>query len=127
MQTATISKLLIVTLALVGIGEASAQMSAGEIKGLRQCLAESWSLPENVSAGSDIKVVLRILLKQDGALAAPPQVIEVSSSPLGPAVAESAKRAVLACQPFKMLSQEHYKLWKDMEITFNPRNMFARE
>ena len=128
MQTAVIAKLLIITFALFGIGKASAQtLSAIEIKALHQCLAKSWSLPDNVSAGSDIKVVLRILLKQDGALAAPPQVIAVSPSPFGPATAESAKRALLACQPFKMLRPEHYELWKDMEISFNPRDMLARK
>jgi len=127
MRTAAITKLLIVAFALFGIGKASAQMSQSEIKALHQCLVKFWSLPKNVSAGSDIKVVVRVLLKQDGMLTAPPQVIEVSSSPLGPALAESAKRALLACQPFKMLSPEHYELWKKLEITFNPRYMLARE
>ena len=127
MRTAAITKLLIVAFALFGIGKASAQMSQSEIKALHQCLVKSWSLPKNVSAGSDIKVVVRVLLKQDGMLTAPPQVIEVSSSPLGPALAESAKRALLACQPFEMLSPEHYELWKKLEITFNPRYMLARE
>jgi colicin import membrane protein len=40
-------------------------------------------------------------------------------------MAESAKRAILTCQPFTMLRPEHYQLWKDIEITFDPREMFG--
>ena len=38
---------------------------------------------------------------------------------------ESAKRAILTCQPFTMLRAEHYQQWKDIEITFDPREMFG--
>ena len=40
-------------------------------------------------------------------------------------MAESAKRAILRCQPFNMLKPEHYEQWKDIEITFDPREMFG--
>ena len=40
-------------------------------------------------------------------------------------MAESAKRAILTCQPFTMLRAEHYEQWKDIEITFDPREMFG--
>jgi hypothetical protein len=128
MRTAAIAKLLIATFALFDIGKASAAgLSESEVNALHRCLVKSWSLPKNVSASSDIKVVLRVLLKQDGALAAPPRVIALLSSPHSPALAESAKRALLACQPFTMLKPENYESWKDMEIYFNPRYMLARE
>ena len=48
-----------------------------------------------------------------------------TASPFGPAMAESAKRAILTCQPFKMLRPENYEHWKDIEITFDPREMFG--
>ena len=48
-----------------------------------------------------------------------------SASPFGPAMAESAKRAIMTCQPFTMLRPEHYEQWKDIEITFDPREMFG--
>ena len=34
-------------------------------------------------------------------------------------MAESAKRAILTCQPFTMLRPDHYQQWKDIEITFD--------
>ena len=40
-------------------------------------------------------------------------------------MAESAKRAILRCQPFTMLRAEHYEQWKDIEINFDPREMFG--
>ena len=56
---------------------------------------------------TNLKVVLRVLFKQDGSIAAPPELVAGAHSPLGPAIAESAKRAILGCQPFNMLTAEH--------------------
>ena len=44
---------------------------------------------------------------------------------LGPALAESAKRALLLCQPFTMLKPEHYDQWKDIEVKFNPHELLG--
>ena len=68
---------------------------------------------------------MRVLFKPDGTVAAPPQLVAATASPFGPAMAESAMRAVLTCQPFTMLRPEHYEQWKDIEITFDPRDMFG--
>ena len=37
---------------------------------------------------------------------------------------DSAVRAVFRGQPFDMLKPEHYDTWKDIEVTFDPRDMF---
>jgi colicin import membrane protein len=58
-------------------------------------------------------------------LAQQPVVVEGSVSPLGPALAESAKRAVLLCQPFTMLKPEHYEQWKDLTLDFNPHELLG--
>jgi colicin import membrane protein len=68
--------------------------------------------------------VIRVLFKRDGSVAAPPALVAGSPSPYGPAMAESAKRAILSCQPFDMLKAQNYEQWKDIEITFDPRDMF---
>jgi colicin import membrane protein len=64
-------------------------------------------------------------LKQDGFLAQQPVLVEASASPLGPALAESAKRALLTCQPFTMLKPEHYEQWKDLQLDFNPHEILG--
>jgi hypothetical protein len=53
----------------------------------------------------------------------PPTVVEGSPSPLGPALAESGKRALLLCQPFTMLKPEHYAQWKDISVKFSPQDL----
>ena len=70
-----------------------------------------------------MNVVIRVLFNNDGSVAKPPDVVAGPASPLGPAMAESAKRAILRCQPFKMLKPEHYEQWKDIEINFDPQQM----
>ena len=39
------------------------------------------------------------------------------------AAADSARRAVQECSPLKNLSPEKYQTWRDMEMTFNPKDM----
>jgi outer membrane biosynthesis protein TonB len=107
------------------VNGAAAQLSQSEIDALRQALAKCWNLPAGATNAGQLKVVLRVLLNKDGSLVAPPQLVAASASTFGPAMAESAKRAILTCQPFTMLRAEHYEQWKDMEITFDPREMFG--
>jgi hypothetical protein len=99
----------------------AAQLSQSEIDALRARISSCWSPPPGINAESKVIVSLRILLKQDGSLAQQPVLVEATPSPLGPPLAESAKRAVLACQPFTMLKPEHYEQWKDLQLDFNPQ------
>ncbi|HEX9168283.1 MAG TPA: cell envelope biogenesis protein TolA, partial [Roseiarcus sp.] len=97
----------------------AAQLSQSELDALRARLIQCWSPPPGVSVDSKLYVVLRVVFKPDGSLAHEPGVVEDSASSLGPALSESAKRALMLCQPFTMLRPEHYDLWKDIEIKFN--------
>lgn len=108
------------------VGGSAAQLLQTEIDALRKRLAQCWSPPVGAADAGRIQVVLRVLFKPDGSLAGLPQLVAApASASLGPAMAESAKRALLTCQPFTMLKPEHYKQWQDMEITFDPRDMFG--
>jgi len=100
-----------------------AQLSQSEIDALRQRIRECWSPPPGVDSDSNLYVELRVLFRQDGSLAQPPVVVAGSASPLGPALAESGKRALLQCQPFTMLKPEHYAQWRDITVNFNPREL----
>jgi len=104
---------------------AAVQLSQSELDALRRRLGECWNPPVGAANGGNLKVVLRVLFKPDGSVATPPQLVAGTPSSFGPAMAESAKRAILSCQPFKMLRPENYEKWKDIEITFDPRNMFG--
>ncbi len=39
---------------------------------------------------------------------------------------DSAVRAVFAVSPYDMLKPEHYDKWKEIEFTFDPKEMFRR-
>jgi outer membrane biosynthesis protein TonB len=103
----------------------AAQLSQSEIDALRKRLGECWHPPAGAADGGQLKVVMRVLFKPDATVSTPPQLVAATASPFGPAMAESAKRAILTCQPFTMLRSEHYEQWKDIEITFDPREMFG--
>jgi hypothetical protein len=106
-------------------GAQAAQLSQSEIDALRARISSCWSPPPGIDAASKLYVVLRVLFKQDGSLGHEPVLVEATASSLGPALADSAKRALLLCQPFTMLKPEHYDQWKDMELKFDPHELLG--
>ena len=103
----------------------AAQLSQSEIDALRARISSCWSPPAGITASTKIYVVLRVLFKPDASMSHEPVLVEGSASSLGPALAESAKRALLMCQPFTMLKPEHYEQWKDLQLDFNPQIMLG--
>jgi colicin import membrane protein len=106
-------------------GAPTAQMSQSEIDALRARISSCWSPPPGIDANSKVYVVLRVLFKADGTLSHDPVLVEATASSLGPALADSAKRALLLCQPFTMLKPEHYDQWKDLELKFDPHELLG--
>jgi outer membrane biosynthesis protein TonB len=100
-----------------------AQLSMSELDALRARLARLWTPPAGAPDPRELIVLVRIRLKPDGTLAAPPEVLNSGSSLHYIAARDSAKRAVIRGQPYDMLRPEHYEQWKDIEITFDPRDM----
>jgi len=103
----------------------AAQLSQSELDALRARLANLWNPPAGAPNPEDLVVQIRIQLTPDGRLAAPPTVLTSANGkgPLFAAARDSAARAVFRGQPFDMLKPEHYEQWKDIEITFDPRDM----
>ncbi|MGA2892235.1 MAG: protein TolA [Xanthobacteraceae bacterium] len=106
-------------------GAAAAQLSQSEIDALRARISQCWSPPPGIDANTRIHVSLRVLLRVDGSLAQEPALVEASASALGPALAESAERALMLCQPFTMLKREHYDQWKDLQLDFDPHQLLG--
>ncbi len=110
----------------VSLGAPSGQaalLTQSELDALRARLAQLWSPPAGAKNPEELVVQIRMQLKPDGTLAAPPMVLTSGRSPLFVAARDSAVRAVFRGQPFDMLRPEHYEQWKDVEITFDPRDM----
>jgi hypothetical protein len=111
---------------VVSLGASSglaAQLSQSELDALRARLAQLWSPPAGAKNPEELVVLIRMQLNPDGSLAGPPMVMTSGKTPLFMASRDSAIRAVLRGQPFDMLRPEHYEQWKDIEITFDPRDM----
>jgi colicin import membrane protein len=106
-------------------GAQGAQLSQSEIDALRARISSCWSPPPGIDANSKLYVVLRVLFKPDATVAQEPVLVEGTAAALGPALAESAKRSLLLCQPFTMLKPEHYDQWKDIELKFDPHELLG--
>lgn len=112
--------------AALGLANAkSKQLSLSELDALRQRLMQLWSIPAGVRDPEELVVVFRIRLKPDGRLLEGPwpQLVSSGKTPAAIAARESAARAINRGQPYDMLRPETYELWKDIEITFDPRDM----
>jgi colicin import membrane protein len=99
------------------------QLSQTEITALRARLQQLWSPPAGAKDPQELTLDVELRLNPDGTLAGPPIVLTGGNSPLYVAARDSAVRAVLRGQPYTMLRPEHYELWKDVVVTFDPRFM----
>jgi colicin import membrane protein len=90
---------------------------------IRDQLSQCWSPPATADADK-LKVKVRFALKADGSLETTPAVMNSSADPMFRAAAESAVRAVRRCSPLK-LPAEHYAYWREVEVNFDPREMFG--
>jgi hypothetical protein len=98
-----------------------ANLSGDERAAFKAHLRKCWKAPNGLAPAT--RVVLRISLRPNGALATEPMLIEASASRDGPAVLEAAKRALKECQPFAFLPAEKYREWKVLDLSFTPRDM----
>ncbi|HWL03749.1 MAG TPA: protein TolA [Xanthobacteraceae bacterium] len=103
----------------------SARLSMSELDALRARLRELWNPPANASNPDELVVLIRVQLTREGRIARPAEIIRKGSSAQADAAAASAIRALFRGQPYEMLRKETYESWKDIEITFDPREMFG--
>lgn len=99
-------------------------MSVNEIDALRARIAQCWNPPPGGLGADAIIVKLRLKLNEDGSLIGYPSIANSGSSPFFQAAADSAVRAVFQCQPYALPSDK-YSVWRDMILTFDPRQMYS--
>ena len=109
----------------LGLPNAAAlRMSQNELDAMRQRLMQLWNPPAGVQNPQDLVVRVRIQLGRDGRLVSQPAVVSVSRGPMAEVARESAIRAIFRGQPYDMLTPSNYEIWKEVEITFDPREMY---
>ena len=113
------------TPAAVGVRSGvAAKLSQSELDAMRQRLMQLWNPPAGVQNPEQLVVKIRIQLGKDGKLTGPPIVLTSGRGTLFETARDNAIRALFRGQPFEMLSKDTYDLWKEIEITFDPRDMY---
>jgi hypothetical protein len=104
----------------------AAHLSQSELDALRAKLISLWNPPAAVSAHPDLYVVaIRIRLSRNHRLIGQPEVLTSGDGPLFEATRDSAVRALLQAQPYDMLSLTTYDQWKEIDINFDPKDVFG--
>jgi colicin import membrane protein len=102
----------------------AASLSQSELDALRARLMALWNPPLGLKNPEEFIIRVRMQLKPDGRLTVAPMVLTSGKGTQFESARDSAIRAVFRGQPFDMLKKETYETWKDIEITFDPRDMF---
>jgi hypothetical protein len=100
----------------------SADIASSLVTEFRRHLRTCSKLPADLKTSDDVKVKLRVLMTQDGRLAADPILTEASASMKGPLLMQGAISALQACQPYAMLPVDRYGEWKVLDLSFTPRD-----
>ena len=103
----------------------AAKLSQSEIDALRARLMSLWNPPVGMQGADQSQITIRIKFKRDGTLDMGPQVLSSGSGVQFNAMRDSAVRAVFAGQPYSMLRPDHYDIWKEIDFTFDTKEMFG--
>ena len=104
---------------------AAMTLTQNELDALRARLRDCWDVPVGVANAGNLYVIVRIQFRRDGSLDADPVVMNSITHPAFQVAAESAVRAVRRCAPYSFMPVAKYDLWKDIEVKFDPREMFG--
>ena len=105
-------------------GSIVAQMTVNELDALRARLAQCWNIQLAPPDPAELRVKVKMYLNEDGSLSQSPEVLEAGSTEFARSAAESAVRAVRRCAPYN-LPAEKYDSWREINVTFDPREMFG--
>jgi outer membrane biosynthesis protein TonB len=102
-------------------------LSLSEKDAIRSQIAKCWSVPAGAKDAHELIVTLDIQLAEDGSVLkvelANSDKARYSRDTFFRAAADSAMRAVHLCSPLKDLPPDKFSTWRDMELTFDPKEM----
>jgi hypothetical protein len=99
--------------------ESGTKLTSEEIAAFKGHLKTCWVPPTGATEVKRLKAVLRVALGPDGQLLGKPILLAASASLQGPALVESAMRALVQCQPYNTLPVDKYKEWKLLDLNFS--------
>ena len=100
-----------------------------DVEAVRHQIKTCWNRPVGAPHPEQLFVRIRVSYNPYGTLAGPPQLldreaIDRSGNVFLQRAAESVVRVVLRCQPLR-LPQNSHEFWRDIEMTFNPKDMLG--
>jgi hypothetical protein len=100
-----------------------AGFSSSEAAALKAHMQKCWSFSGGAGDLQNLKAVVRVSLRPNGALAAAPILLEASASAHGPKLVEAALAAVRRCEPYSFLPATKYQEWKILDLHFSPQGL----
>lgn len=104
-------------------GREGAPLTASERDALMEAVRRCWTVPYAATTDDELVVVVHMQLAQDGSLQ---QIVDVRWEGVGPLfdiAGEAARRAVIQCAPYDFLPPAKYERWRDIAVTFDPRDV----
>lgn len=102
-------------------------LSMSEQDAIRSQIAKCWNVPAGAKNAHELAVTLSLQLDRDGSVLkvelASKSKDRYNSDSFFRTAADSAIRAVRQCSPLKDLPPEKYDTWRDIEMTFDPKDM----
>ena len=102
-------------------------LTLSEVDSLKTQIERCWIVQAGARYAEDLVVTIRVFLNPDGSLRREPQIVDdkrLAGDPFFRAAAESAIRAVLKCEPFKMPFTKYHR-WREIELTLDPGEMLG--
>ena len=105
----------------------SVPMTMSEIDAIRYQIELCWIIPAGARDAENLVVRIKVFLNSDGSLSKAPEIVggNDASDPFYRTAAESARRAIFKCSPLKNLPVAKYAHWREITLTFNPRDMLG--
>jgi len=105
----------------------SSRLTMRDIDLIRYQIEKNWTPPSGARDAVDLIIKLRIGLNLDGSLRGVPEIVNSSKlkDTFFRAAADSAIRAVYKAQPFTGLPKAKYDAWRDITLTFNPKQLLG--
>jgi len=109
-----------------GFGAQNA-MTMDLVDALRNEIEQCWSPPVGAPHPDALVVSFELFLNPDGTVAQPPQLTgSPGADPFMRAAQEAARRAIYTCAPYR-LPADRYNQWRDIAVTFDPRQMMGND
>ncbi|MEI7668993.1 MAG: hypothetical protein WCJ33_02810 [Pseudomonadota bacterium] len=105
----------------------TAPLSMSEKDAIISQIQKCWNVPAGAKDINNLIVNLHIELSEDGSVTKVEMAKDegrYNSDTFFRAAADSAMRAVRKCSPLKNLPVDKYGSWREMDLGFNPKDMF---